>query len=266
MVVAEGEQVVDEGDESGEGEGDEVQEQAPPPPVLPLPRWLQKALGFGSSNLGKAGAIPWSAQALEEGCGGDTPLFSALSKAHLTLKWVLRRLLRTLIRKNGDGKGGWNRDAGRGGAWVWTPVPGGPMCPAGEQVCTGSLGALNLLDDPRGIRFGNAHYLVCLTHWVALGWCRQWRQGKSVYFAPNWPTLLALPNPIYDPGAQHTCEGLVAGSRGTNKGVAAVVRQPKTTRTPTADPVEAPTASAAFRAAMGAVQAQGGPGFGEVCV
>ena len=140
------------------------------------------------------------------------------------------------------------------------------MCPAAEQVCTGSLGALNLLDDPRGIRFGNAHYLVCLTDWVALGWCRQWRQGKSVYFAPNWPTLLALPNPIYDPGAQHTYEGLVAGSRGTNKGVAAVVRQPKTTRTPTADPVEAPTASAAFRAAMGAVQAQGSPGFGEVCV
>ena len=109
----------------------------PPPPVLPLPPWPQKALWFGTSNLGKAGAIPWSAQALEEGCGGDTPLFSAPSKADLTLKWVLRRLLRTLIRKNGDGKRGWNRDAGRGGAWVWTPVPGGPMCPAGEQVCTG---------------------------------------------------------------------------------------------------------------------------------
>ena len=69
----------------------------PPPPVLPLPRWLQKALGFGSSNLGKAGAIPWSPQSLEQGCRGDTPLFSAPSKAHLTLKWVLRRLLRTLI-------------------------------------------------------------------------------------------------------------------------------------------------------------------------
>ena len=54
-----------------------------------------------------------------------------------------------------------------------------------------------------------------------------------MYFAPNWPTLLALPNPIYDPGAQHTYEGQVAGSRGTNKGVVAVVRQPKTTRTPT---------------------------------
>ena len=85
-----------------------------------------------------------------------------------------------------------------------------------------------------------------------------------MYFARNWPILLALPNPIDNPGAQHTYEGLVAGSRGTKKGVAAVVRQPKTTRTPTADPVEAPTTSAAFRAARGAVQAQGSPEFGQV--
>ena len=87
-----------------------------------------------------------------------------------------------------------------------------------------------------------------------------------MYFAPNWPALLALPNPIYDPGPQHTYQGLLARSRGTNKGVAALVREPKTTRTPTADPVEAPTAFAAFRAAMGAFQLQGSPGFGEVCV
>ena len=114
----------------GRGGGYEVQEQAPPPGVTPAPV-DPKSPGVRPSNLGKAGAIPWSAQALEEWCGGDTPLFSAPSKARLTLKLALRQLLRTLIRKNADGKGGWNMDAGRGGAWVWTPVPGGADVPRG---------------------------------------------------------------------------------------------------------------------------------------
>ena len=36
------------------------------------------------------------------------------------------------------------------------------MCPRGESVSSGALGALNLLSDPRGVRFGTGHYLVCL--------------------------------------------------------------------------------------------------------
>ena len=39
-----GEVVVPEGED---GDGDEVLEHPPQPPVLPLPEWLQKALGKG---------------------------------------------------------------------------------------------------------------------------------------------------------------------------------------------------------------------------
>ena len=46
-----------EGDE--DGEGDEVQVQPPPqPPVLPLPEWLQKALGKDLAVCRKAAAAP----------------------------------------------------------------------------------------------------------------------------------------------------------------------------------------------------------------
>ena len=46
----------------------------------------------------------------------------------------------------------------------------------------GALPALNLLYDPRGVRFGTPHWLVLLQHWAQLGWVRQWRQGKAVAF------------------------------------------------------------------------------------
>ena len=38
------------------------------------------------------------------------------------------------------------------------------MCPLGERVSSGVLGALNLLSNPRGVRLGTGHYLVCLQH------------------------------------------------------------------------------------------------------
>ena len=43
------------------------------------------------------------------------------------------------------------------------------MYPVGERISSGALGALNLLADVRGVRFGTGHYVVCLQHWVALG-------------------------------------------------------------------------------------------------
>ena len=58
------------------------------------------------------------------------------------------------------------------------------MSPLPERINSGSLGALNLLSDHRAVRLGTGHYPLCLQHWVALGWCQQWRQGKSVQFAP----------------------------------------------------------------------------------
>ena len=61
----------------------------------------------------------------------------------------MRRFFRCLIRKNGEGKGEWRRDAAIGGAWHWQPVPGSPMSPLPERISSGSLGAL--LADPRGV-------------------------------------------------------------------------------------------------------------------
>ena len=97
VKAEEGEVVVPErGDEDGEGDEDgkgyEVHGQPPPPqpPVLPLPEWLEKALGNDSAVCRKAAAAPWCAQVLEQGCGPDQPLFSDPSKSHYTLRWVMR--------------------------------------------------------------------------------------------------------------------------------------------------------------------------------
>ena len=38
--------------------------------------------------------IPWPAQALQEGCAGDQPLFAGTAHAHMTLEWVFHRLVR----------------------------------------------------------------------------------------------------------------------------------------------------------------------------
>ena len=156
------------------------------------------------------------------------------------------------------------------GALGKQPVPGGPMSPLPERTSSGSLGALNLLFDPRGVKFGNGHYLVCLQHWIALGWCQQWRQGKSVQFAPVWSSLLTLPTPPYDPAAHHTYEGLVPGSR-TTRGLAAVTRTspPAANTAPAtnaADPAEAPNPASSFRQAMGLLHALGCPEFQKLCV
>ena len=134
----------------------------------------------------------------------------------------------------------------------------------------GSLGALNLLADPRGVRFGTGHDLVCLQHWVALGWCQQSRHGKSVQFASVWFALLSLPTPPPNPAAQHTYEGLMPGLRTTRGLVAVTQTAPPAATTANnanaADPVEAPSPASSFKQAMGLLHALGCPELQKVCV
>ena len=71
MVVPEGE------DGDADEDGDEVFEQRHPQthtPILPLPEWLQKALGKDSAVCSTA-TSPWSDQVLERASGLDQPIF-----------------------------------------------------------------------------------------------------------------------------------------------------------------------------------------------
>ena len=40
------------------------------------------------------------------------------------------------------------------------------MSPVPERISSGSLGAVNVLADPRGVKIGTGHYQVCPQHWV----------------------------------------------------------------------------------------------------
>ena len=115
--------MVDEGNVDGEeGEGVEVVD---PPCTPPLPQCLLKALGPQSPTTRKAGAIPWLAQVLEQGCAGDQPVFYSPAHSNLTVMWIFRMLIRCLIRrKEGEHRGAWGKDASRGGG-LETP----PWCP-----------------------------------------------------------------------------------------------------------------------------------------
>ena len=141
-----------------------------------------------------------------------------------------------------------------------------------QAITVGALPALNLLFDPHGVRFGTPHYLVLLQHWAQVGWVRQWRQGKAVAFGVDWATVLALPRPIYDPGCQPSYEGLVPQSSAVNTATAAATAAKpgaQAARMASAGalvaPVEAPSAAALFREAMGAVRAGGVNGSFDVC-
>ena len=76
-----------------------------PPPKLTLPQWFLKALGSTFVAAHKAALVPWSAQALQEGCARDQPLFSGAWHAHMTLEWVFRRLVRCQIHRHNENKG-----------------------------------------------------------------------------------------------------------------------------------------------------------------
>ena len=70
-----GEQVVDEGDESGEGGGDEVQEQPPPPPgVTPAPV-APKSPGVWLQQPGEGQGDPLERPGLGRGVWGRHPTF-----------------------------------------------------------------------------------------------------------------------------------------------------------------------------------------------
>ena len=185
-----------------------------PPSKLTLPKWLLKALGPTSAAARKATLVPWPEQALQEGCARDRPLFAGGSHAHMTLDWVFRRLVRCQSRRHGKNKGTWRRDGERGGAWTWHPLPGEPLIPVPEGISVGSLNSLNLCSDPRGVRFRTAHFPAALQHWVTLGWCREWPQGKGIHFAVQWTAVPAPRRPVYDPTADHEYEGS-GGARGT---------------------------------------------------
>ena len=172
--------------------------------------------------------------------------------------------------KEGEHRGTWGKDAARGGGvWVWKPLPSAPLAPLLEAFSAGSLPALNLLFDPRGVRFETRHYQVVLQHWAQLGWVKRWRQGKAVVFGVDWATVLALPEPVYDPGCQPSYEGLIPQSRAVKAtSVAANVAKPAAQSAPMASAgalVAAPSAASLFRGAMGAVQAGGTNGSFEVC-
>ena len=98
---------------------------------------------------------------------------------------------------------------GGGGLGLETP-PLCPLAPMPEAISVGALPALNLLYDPRGVRFGTPHWLVLLQHWAQLGLVRQWRQGKAVAFGVDWATVLAQPRPVYQPRLPALARGLGA--------------------------------------------------------
>ena len=254
----------------GTGTGMELRKLTPPI-TPPLPQWLLKALS-PQPTARKAGPIPWSAQVLEQGCAGDQPV-PPPPHSHMTVMWIFRRLVRCLIRrKDGVHRGTWGKDASRGVVWVWKPLPGAPLAPMPEAISVGALPALNLLFDPRGVRFGTPHYPVLLQHWAQLGCVKQWRQGKGVACGVDWATILALPCPIYDPGSQPSYEGLLPGSLAVKAAaVAANVAKPAAQAAPMASagapvaPMEAPSAASLLREAMGAVQAGRTNRSFEVC-
>ena len=134
VVVNKGDGDRDEdGDGDGDGNGDGVEVVDPPMHPPPLPQWLLKALGPRSATARKVGAIPCSAQVLEQGCAGDQPVFSSPAHSHMKVMWIFRRLIRCLIRRReGEDRGTWGKDAsgGGGGSGSGNPslVPRWPPC------------------------------------------------------------------------------------------------------------------------------------------
>ena len=91
---------------------------------------------------------------LEPGCAGDQPVFCCPAHSHMTVMLIFRRSIRCLIRqKEGKHRGTSGKDASRGGGLVWKPLPGAPLAPMPGTISAGSLLALNLLFDPRAVRF-----------------------------------------------------------------------------------------------------------------
>ena len=187
--------VVDEGD--GDGDGDGVGEIDPPnhPPPPPV---ASQSPGPPVCHRPEGGANPLVSPSAGAGVRKGPTNSPPPPHSHMTVMWILRRLVRCLIRrKEGVTEAPRVRmPPGGGGSGSGNPSLVPPPCPMPEAISVGALPALNLLFDPRGVRFGTPHYLVLLQHKAQLGWVRQWRQGKAVAFGVDWATVLALPRPI----------------------------------------------------------------------
>ena len=68
--------------------------------------------------------------------------------------------MRCQISRHSEAKGILCGDTERGGTWIWRLLPGAPMSPVPEAINVGSLGALNLCHDLRGLQISTAHFLV----------------------------------------------------------------------------------------------------------
>ena len=215
MVVEEGDR-----DRDGDWEGVEVVDlpNAPPPSLSGFSKpWAPfcHRLEGGGDPLFSPGA--------GAGVRGGRTCFFLPARTRMTVMWIFRRLIRCLIRRReGKHRGTMGEDASSGGVWVWKPLPSTPLAPMPESISAGSLPALQLLFDPRAVRFGTRHYHVVLQHFAQLGRFKQWRQGKAVVFPVDWATVLALPRPIYDPGCQASYEGLIPNSRSVKAASVAV--------------------------------------------
>ena len=199
--------------EGEDGDGDEVLEQPPPPNPLfcPSPSGCKSPSGNTRRSAARQ-PLPHGLPKSSKRAVGHTDQFS-LNPARVTAPcgWSCSEVFYAESGKMGRARGSGRKippklAPGTGNKCRAVPC----ACLGGGGVSWGALGAPYLLSDPRGVRFGTGHYLVCLQHWVALGWCQQWRQGKWLQFALVWR---AVPTHPYDPGAQHTYEGLVPGSR-----------------------------------------------------
>ena len=153
--------VVDEGD--GYGEVQEVDPPNDPPP--PSPSGFSKPWAPNLPPPERWGRSPGQPRRCRRGARGINPFFPPPPHSHMTVMWIFRRLIRCLIRRNEGKHGGtWGKDASRWGGWVWKPHPGAPLAPMPEAISAGAFPALNLLFDPRGVRFGTPHYLVLPHH------------------------------------------------------------------------------------------------------
>ena len=116
----------------------------------------------------------------------------------MTVMCIFQRFIRCFIcRKEGEHRGTWGKDAskGGGGVLVWKPLRVAPLAPMPEAINAGSLPALKLLFEPRGVRFGTPHNQVLLQHWAQPGWVKQWSQGKAVVFEVCWAASWPCPGP-----------------------------------------------------------------------
>ena len=135
-------------DRDGEADehGDEALEQPPPTPPLfyPSSSGYIRPCGKRRRAAGKQPLSPALSKFWSRAVGQTTPFpVTPQATLHLTVGHAPTFLvLNTVIRKNGEGKGEWQKDPAKGGTWHWQPLPGGPRRPVGERVGSGAWGPM----------------------------------------------------------------------------------------------------------------------------